>query len=95
MLIARSKIVEKIVRNGLGVEFKVVFLVYEEAGQIRGKIISATPVDSVTVEPILLEVAKKCDGTCFEILNEEPIASPYFSDLEIFLSHQKTRGPNK
>src|SRR3989344_653737 len=46
MLIARQKIVEKIVRNDLGQEFKVVFLVYEEAGQIKGRILSATPLET-------------------------------------------------
>lgn len=45
-------------------------------------------------EPILLEAVSKCDSICFEILDSVPVASPFFSELEIFLSHQKTRGPN-
>ncbi len=45
-------------------------------------------------EPILLEVTSLCDSSCFEILDTATVASPFFSELEIFLSHQKTRGPN-
>lgn len=45
-------------------------------------------------EPILLEIASACDSHCFEILDSIPTTSPFFSELEIFLSHQKTRGPN-
>lgn len=47
-----------------------------------------------TPEPILLEIASHCDSVCFEVLDTATVASPFFSELEIFLSHQKTRGPN-
>jgi len=50
--------------------------------------------ETVTVEPILLEVASRCDSVCFETVDSATIVSPFFSELEIFLSHQKTRGPN-
>lgn len=44
--------------------------------------------------PILLETTRVCNFECNEILSREEIVSPYISTLEIFLSHQKTRGPN-
>ncbi len=65
-------------------------LTADEAKLALSTIFANTPAP----KPILLEIASKCDSVCFEILDNAPIASPFFSELKIFLSHQKTRGPN-
>ncbi len=99
MLIARQKIVEKIVRNDLGVEFKVVFLVYEEVGQVKGRIISATPLEcpiGASKSPVLT-----LSGACKRVListvvlefKRDLIPSPFASLL--YWNLNIARGPNQ
>ena len=99
MLIARQKIVEKIVRNDLGQEFKVVFLVYEEAGQIKGRILSATALDSPNLAseaPVLALSGKVRRQVISRIVKEYKralVPSPFKSLLYFNLSIP--RGPNR
>ncbi len=94
MLIARQKIVEKVVRNDFGQEFKVLFLVYEEAGQIKAKIISAKAISAKTNEALKLSgaVKKQIISTVVAEYKQELIPSPFESLLYFNLSIP--RGPN-
>lgn len=93
-LSTRRQIVERIVKNAEGVEFKVVFLVYEEAGQIKGRIISATPVEAQK-EPVLAltgAVKRQVISRVVKEYKRELIPSPFESLLYFNLSIP--RGPN-
>ena len=94
MLIARQKIVEKIVKNDLGQEFKVVFLVYEEAGQIKGRILSASPLEASKAPILALSgaVKKQVISQVVKEYKREVIPSPFKSLLYFNLSIP--RGPN-
>lgn len=83
MLVARQKIVEKIVKNAEGIAFKVVFLVYEESGQIKGKIISAQPLVA-SKEPALAlsgAVKRQIISDVVKEYKRELIPSPFKSLL--------------
>ncbi|MFA6050382.1 MAG: hypothetical protein WC761_04265 [Candidatus Paceibacterota bacterium] len=83
----------QIVLDGSGTRLKILGqkpLTADEA-QYALKTIFA---EAKAAEPILLEIASKCDSVCFETIDSSTVVSPFFSELEIFLSHQKTRGPN-
>ncbi|MES2060145.1 MAG: hypothetical protein V4438_03880 [Patescibacteria group bacterium] len=95
MLIPRSKIVEKIVRNDLGQEFKVLFLVYEEAGQVKARIISAKPL-AESKEVILQlsgSVKRQIISTVVAEYKSELIPSPFESLL--YFNLNIARGPNR
>jgi hypothetical protein len=88
MLIApRTKFVEKIITSPEGVDFKVLFLVYEEAGRLKAKVISAVPVNesSVKTETILALPTstqfKKAIDSVIQEVSEKIIPSPYNSIL--------------
>lgn len=49
---------------------------------------------SAATEILLLEIAKPVAAEYSEKISIGTIESPYFSTKDIFLSHQKTRGPN-
>ncbi len=51
-------------------------------------------VPAESTQTILLEVAKVLDIPYTEFVGNVSIESPYFPTKEIFLSYQKTRGPN-
>ena len=94
LTIPRRKFIEKIVTSPEGIDFKVVFLVYEEGGKIKGKIVSATPITSVDTES-LIALPGNVDAVLHELIlstfTKESI-SPYI-DFNFFVS-QPTRAPS-
>ena len=88
MLVApRTKFVEKIITSPEGVDFKVLFLVYEEAGRLKAKIISAVPVSESSVKnetflalPTSAQFKKVINSVIREV-NQKIIPSPYNSIL--------------
>ncbi|MDD5318979.1 MAG: hypothetical protein PHF79_04185 [Candidatus Pacebacteria bacterium] len=42
----RSQFVEKIITSPEGLDFRVVFLVFEEGGRIKARLVSATPISA-------------------------------------------------
>lgn len=94
MLTLRQKIVEKIVKNDLGQEFKVTFLVYEEAGQIKARIISAKPLNA-SAEPVLAlsgAVKRQVVSQVVKEYKQALIPSPFESLL--YFNLNIARGPN-
>ena len=94
----RSQFVEKIITSPQGIDFRVVFLVYEENGAIKGKIVSATPVSSsVSLGHIeVISLPGHIFSQVFEFVRStftKEIVSPY-TDLSFFVS-QPTRAPSK
>lgn len=88
MLVApRTKFVEKIITSPEGVDFKVLFLVYEEAGRLKAKVISAVPVSEASVSkeeflalPSTIQFKKVIDSVIYEV-SQKIIPSPYNSIL--------------
>ena len=98
MLTLRQKIVEKIVKNDLGQSFKVTFLVYEEAGQIKARILSAKPLEASNLassEPVLALAGKVKRQIISQVVKEYSralIPSPFESLL--YFNLNIARGPN-
>jgi hypothetical protein len=61
----RAQLIEKFITSPEGVVFKAIFLVYEEAGKVKARLIEATPVADV---PETSEILAISDGS---------IASPF------------------
>ncbi|MEI6478966.1 MAG: hypothetical protein WCO18_01595 [bacterium] len=87
LIVPRTKFVEKIITSQEGVDFKVLFLVYEEAGRIKAKVISAIPVSvnlSKKESPIALPNFSQFKRVIEEVIVEKTskiIPSPYNSIL--------------
>jgi hypothetical protein len=65
-----------------------IFKVSDEAADVTGA--HSGPVSEI----LLLEVSKALDIEFTELVSKVSQASPYFPTKDIFLSYQKTRGPN-
>jgi hypothetical protein len=100
---SRSQFVEKVITDAHGREFKAIFFVTLENGEVKGRLISLRPV----VQAILalrgavtdgsLCLSGRCGSNAVEtpyFAYVAPVASPYFS-LEVFLSSQPTRAPSR
>jgi len=84
----------QIVTDIYGSDLKILaqkVLTAEEAQVALATIFADAPAKS---EPILLEVASNCEALYTVSADVAPIVSPFLSKTEIFLTHQKTRGPN-
>jgi hypothetical protein len=95
MLIPRSQIVEKIVKSPQGVDFKLVFFVYEEAGKVQARLISATPLETASEPVLALSGAVKRELVAIvvkEFERKELIPSPFESLL--YRNRNIARGPN-
>lgn len=83
-------------------EFKLIAekpLTLEEAHDVLINVFHVEASVSAAVAPsstetLLLEIAKPVATEYSEKVSIGTIESPYFSTKDIFLSHQKTRGPN-
>lgn len=92
----KSVLVEKIITSPDGIEFKVVFLVYEEGGKIKGKIVSATPLASTAKAETVIALPGKVEAVLHELVRStftKESISPYI-DFNFFVS-QPTRAPNR
>jgi len=99
MLTTRSKIVEKILHSPEGVAFKVLFLVYEECGEVKAKIVSATAISigqqASQQEDVISLPYTQTKLKEYELIKStfiEAQVSPYFDLLSFFVS-QPTRAP--
>ncbi|MFA6463783.1 MAG: hypothetical protein WCV55_02155 [Candidatus Paceibacterota bacterium] len=84
----RTKYIEKIITSPEGVDFKVLFLVYEENGRIKAKVVSSTPLNTVSAnnEEIILALPsfsqiKRAISSIIKEVNSKIIPSPYNSIL--------------
>ena len=83
----RKKYIEKIITSPEGVDFKVVFLVYEENGRIKAKVVSSTPLNTtLNKEEVILALPSfsQIKGAINSIIKEvgsKIIPSPYNSIL--------------
>ena len=84
----RTKYIEKIITSPEGVDFNVVFLVYEEKGRIKAKVVSSTPlnVDTEKNGEVILFLPsfsqiKKTINLIVKEVDSKIIPSPYNSIL--------------
>lgn len=89
----------EIVNGKNGAQFKLVgqkILTVEQVHHVLATVFNNSPerTSSETQETILLEVAKNLNVEYAELVNAVSKESPYFDTKNIFLSVQKTRGPN-
>lgn len=92
---SQSKFVEKVLADASGKQFRVLFLVSLEAGEIKARVISATPVTPAvaTRGVICLPLAAPASSASFAYTPHfSNIVSPY-TDLTFFMS-QPTRAPS-
>lgn len=93
--IPRKKFIEKIITSPEGIDFRVVFLVYEEEGKIKAKVVSAAPIASVIKNEQIIALPGKTEKILHEIIYstfEKEKVSPY-TDFTFFVS-QPTRAPS-
>ena len=96
---SQYQIVEKIIVSPEGVHFKAVFLVYQQGGKIKAKLISATPINSAelgnTVAMISAPRAEVISAyvKAIKYAPNKIIPSPFQSLINFTCS--KPRGPNK
>lgn len=88
---SRSQFVTKILTSDTGEKFQVVFLVTLVNGEVKGQIISATPIAEAT--SICLPVSiKKSPVTFTYTAPSNPAVSPFNSLF--FFNSQPTRAPS-
>lgn len=101
---SRSNFVEKVLTDQSGRQFRALFLVtLSDNGEVKGHLLSLKPLP---IKTLAIEGAVS-DGTiclpCWTadceietpyIDSYAPAVSPYFSELDIFLSTQPTRAPS-
>ncbi|MEI8338233.1 MAG: hypothetical protein WCF92_03785 [bacterium] len=84
----RTKYIEKIITSPEGVDFNVVFLVYEENGRIKAKVVSSTPInvapennkEIILALPSFSQI-KKAISSIIKEVDSKIIPSPYSSIL--------------
>ena len=93
----QSKFVEKVFTDEAGRQFKLTFLVTLINGEVKARLVSATPVaqpfepSEVACLPVV--ISNKEVETEF-VPTFTPVASPYFS-LDYLISSQPTRAPSR
>lgn len=93
----RPQFVEKILTDGAGRRFRVVFAVSFVNGEARGRIVSAQEIQTIkgqAAETLCLpgiSAQKHSEGISSDFA---PIASPYFS-LDFLINSQPTRAPSR
>ena len=90
---SRSQFVEKILANAKGEEFRVIFLVCLEGGEIRAQIVSAEKIDSGKKGALSLP---GITGFCPQEISYTPFFSSAFSSFDelFFFNSQPTRAPS-
>ncbi len=84
----RTKYIEKIITSPEGVDFKVIFLVYEENGRVKAKVVSSNPLNTVSKnnDEVILALPpfpqiKKAISSIIKEVDSKIIPSPYNSIL--------------
>ncbi len=99
---SRSNFVEKVLTDHSGRQFRALFLVTLVNGEVKGHLLSLKPMPMKTlaIEGAVSDgsICLPCWTTDCEIetpyvASYAPVISPYFSELDIFLSTQPTRAP--
>ncbi len=90
---SQSKFVEKILANAKGEEFRVIFLVSLEGGEIKARIVSAEKIDARKEEALSLPGSP---GVCPQEISYIPFFSCAFSSFDelFFFNSQPTRAPS-
>lgn len=96
----RSQFLEKTITDSYGREFRAVFFVTLENGEVKGRIVSLRPVTQTLALPggIASGFCLPCDHShCATktpyVMHVAPFESPYF-DIELILNSQPTRAPS-
>ena len=87
----RPQLIEKILTDAAGRQFRVVFAVSYMNGEVRGHIVSATEVKAMEAKALCLpgaRIATPASGTAYTVRH---VVSPYFS-LEFLINSQPTQG---
>src|SRR5690349_21110838 len=92
----KPQFVERVFTDEAGRKFKLVFFVALINGEVKGRLVSATPIAQAVENDVVAflpaHVSDKNVETVF-ISDIAPSVSPYFS-LEYLLSSQPTRAPS-
>ena len=90
----RAQIVEKMITSPEGVVFLATFLVFEEMGKVKARLVKAVPVEKAKKSEVLAICGDVCNSFV-EILKEvfapDQIVSPYNSIL--YFTGAKPRAP--
>jgi len=94
---SQPRLVEKVLTDASGRQYRVVFAVSFVGGEVRGRIVSATEIKAVSGQvagQLCLPAfcAKQKHDTEY-IPAFAPVVSPYFS-LEFLINSQPTRAPS-
>ncbi len=90
----RAQVIEKMITSEEGIVFKAVFLVYEEAGKMKARLVRVTPVAKKAQEIIFALTGDIQTSPAIEIVSEiaeKHIVSPYSSVL--YFTGSKPRAP--
>ena len=95
---SQYQIVEKIILSPEGIHFKAVFLVYQQGGKIKAKLVSATPIDATELGSAIAMISAprtEVVSAFVKAISYAPnkiIPSPFQSLINFTCS--KPRGPN-
>ena len=92
----RAQLVEKLITSEEGVVFKAYFLVFEEEGRIKARLVRAVPVSKKKNEIVFALTGDIATHTPAEFVSEitsEKIISPYSSLL--YFVGSKPRAPSR
>lgn len=97
-LAPQQNIVEKVLKTRAGGYVRARFLVVEYQGQVRVKLLSATPIEAseafaAAATPALPAPIVRAVHEFVRTLELDSVASPYF-DTEAILNSQPTRAPS-
>ena len=91
----RAQIVEKLITSPEGVVFLATFLVFEEMGKVKARLVKAVPVQKAEKTDEVLAICGDVSKCFVEILKEvfspDQIVSPYNSIL--YFTGAKPRAP--
>lgn len=101
---SQSKIVEKILTDANGSQFKALFLVSLVNGEVKGRLLSLKPL---TIRALALEGAVSDGSICLPswtfdceiqtpyVASVAPVKSPYFNTIDLIINSQPTRAPSR
>jgi hypothetical protein len=92
----RAQLVEKMITSEDGIVFKAFFLVYEEEGRVKARLVRAVPVSKKQNAVVFALTGDVLHTPCIEIKSDtaiDQIISPYSSLL--YFSGSKPRAPTR
>jgi hypothetical protein len=95
LTIPRSQLIEKLITSAEGIVFKAFFLVYEEDGKVKARLVRAIPI-SKKISPVVFALAGDVQNSIAPIsiikVKSEKIISPFNSIL--YFAGSKPRAPS-